>query len=306
LLYAGNPITVAGSTVTRADIQAGIVTYSTASNANGNNLTSFTFQIQDDGGTANGGVDTDQSPNTITVNVTAVNDAPLFTTLNLTISEGASVVLSSSNINTIDYDNSAAQLIYSASSITNGRFEYVANPNVAITSFSQADINNGFVQFVHDGSESAPNFQLIVSDGSLNAGPYSPLMNFTNINDAPLIIAPTGPLSSTEDLWTAIDGTGFSFTDVDAGTGILRMTLNVTQGYVTVGLGDSGVSIVSGNITGYSRVGWRCGCTQQSHHWCINRLCSLRSECGRAKCNDNPNFNGERSGQYWNRPRINR
>ena len=32
--------------------------------------------MQDDGGTANGGVDLDASPNTITVNVTAVNDAP--------------------------------------------------------------------------------------------------------------------------------------------------------------------------------------------------------------------------------------
>ena len=32
--------------------------------------------MQDDGGTANGGVDSDASPNTMTVNVTAVNDAP--------------------------------------------------------------------------------------------------------------------------------------------------------------------------------------------------------------------------------------
>src|SRR5436305_1961672 len=37
---------------------------------------SFTFQVQDDGGTSNGGVDLDQSPNTLTVNVTSVNDAP--------------------------------------------------------------------------------------------------------------------------------------------------------------------------------------------------------------------------------------
>ena len=34
-------------------------------------------QVRDNGGTANGGEDTDQSPNTITVNVTAVNDAPV-------------------------------------------------------------------------------------------------------------------------------------------------------------------------------------------------------------------------------------
>ena len=36
----------------------------------------FTFQVRDDGGTANAGVDLDQSANTITIDVTAVNDAP--------------------------------------------------------------------------------------------------------------------------------------------------------------------------------------------------------------------------------------
>ena len=45
-------------------------------NANGNAYDSFTFQVQDDGGTANGGVDTDPSANTITIDVTSVNDAP--------------------------------------------------------------------------------------------------------------------------------------------------------------------------------------------------------------------------------------
>src|SRR5207249_3494615 len=37
---------------------------------------SFTFQVEDNGGTANGGVDTDQSANTLTIDVTSVNDAP--------------------------------------------------------------------------------------------------------------------------------------------------------------------------------------------------------------------------------------
>jgi hypothetical protein len=37
---------------------------------------SFTFQVRDSGGTLNGGIDLDQSPNTFTIDVTAVNDAP--------------------------------------------------------------------------------------------------------------------------------------------------------------------------------------------------------------------------------------
>ncbi|MDO6962834.1 Ig-like domain-containing protein [Rhizobium alvei] len=45
-------------------------------NENGDELASFTFQVVDDGGTWNGGVDTDQTANRLVLNVTAVNDAP--------------------------------------------------------------------------------------------------------------------------------------------------------------------------------------------------------------------------------------
>src|SRR5207237_1115152 len=47
-----------------------------AANAHGSPYTTFTFQVRDDGGTANGGVDLDPSANTMTVDVTSVNDAP--------------------------------------------------------------------------------------------------------------------------------------------------------------------------------------------------------------------------------------
>ncbi len=64
----------AGQTVLAADI--GSLVYRPAANANGTGYANFTFQVVDDGGTANGGVDTDPTPNTITLNVTPVNDAP--------------------------------------------------------------------------------------------------------------------------------------------------------------------------------------------------------------------------------------
>ncbi len=45
-----------------ADITAGQLVFTPAANANGTGYASFTFQVQDDGGTANGGVDLDPSP----------------------------------------------------------------------------------------------------------------------------------------------------------------------------------------------------------------------------------------------------
>src|SRR5205807_1751777 len=67
----------AGQFVSFADITANKLVFTPATNANGSPYTTFTFQVQDNGGTANGGVDTDQSANTLTVNVTSVNDAPV-------------------------------------------------------------------------------------------------------------------------------------------------------------------------------------------------------------------------------------
>jgi VCBS repeat-containing protein len=66
----------AGQTFTAADLTAGRLTFVSAPNANGAGYASFTYQVRDNGGTAHGGADTDPVPNTITIDVTPVNDAP--------------------------------------------------------------------------------------------------------------------------------------------------------------------------------------------------------------------------------------
>jgi hypothetical protein len=71
----------AGQTVSAAQLAAGQLVFAPAPNANGAGYASFTFQVQDDGGTANGGIDTDHSPNTITVHVNPLNDPPTATNL---------------------------------------------------------------------------------------------------------------------------------------------------------------------------------------------------------------------------------
>jgi VCBS repeat-containing protein len=68
----------AGQFVSLADIAAGRFVFTPAADANGTDYAAFTFQVQDDGGTANGGTDLDPTPNTITIDVTPVNDAPAF------------------------------------------------------------------------------------------------------------------------------------------------------------------------------------------------------------------------------------
>src|SRR6185369_12805341 len=69
----------AGQFVTLADINAGKLVFTPTANANGAGYAAFTFQVQDNGGTANGGVDLDGSARTLTIDVTSVNDAPIGT-----------------------------------------------------------------------------------------------------------------------------------------------------------------------------------------------------------------------------------
>ena len=66
----------AGQSVSADDLAANKLTYTPPANANGSALASFTFQVKDDGGTANSGTDIDQSANTITIDVTCGRRQP--------------------------------------------------------------------------------------------------------------------------------------------------------------------------------------------------------------------------------------
>ena len=81
---------IAGQTISRADLDAGHLVYASGTDASGTGYASFTFRVQDDGGTADGGVDTDATARTITIDVSAVNDAPVGTSTTVTLLEDGS------------------------------------------------------------------------------------------------------------------------------------------------------------------------------------------------------------------------
>jgi hypothetical protein len=80
-LKLGGVAVAAGQSIAVSDMNLGLFTFTSASNANGSPYTSFTFQVQDDAGTAGGSVDLDATPNTLTINVAAVNDPPVVASL---------------------------------------------------------------------------------------------------------------------------------------------------------------------------------------------------------------------------------
>ena len=95
------------------------------------------------------------------------------------------MTLGLSNLGATDVDNAWTTLTYTVTTIANGRFELVAAPGTAVTSFTAAEIAAGQVRFVHDGSNVAPSFAVQVSDGAAIAGPFAATVTFNATVAAP-------------------------------------------------------------------------------------------------------------------------
>src|SRR6185295_14778952 len=94
LALSGTPVTV-GQEIPAASISGGLLTFTPVGNANGAPYTSFTFQLRDNGGTANSGIDLDPSPNTVSITVNAVNDPPSGIDSSVTTARDTAVALTS-------------------------------------------------------------------------------------------------------------------------------------------------------------------------------------------------------------------
>jgi len=91
------------------------LTFRPAPNASGDSYATFTFQVRDDGldliTGRDGSIDLDPSPNTIQVNVTPVNDAPLGSGNNVTLNAISAVTFSEADFGFSDPDDSPANTL---------------------------------------------------------------------------------------------------------------------------------------------------------------------------------------------------
>ncbi|MBK9711279.1 MAG: Ig-like domain repeat protein [Kouleothrix sp.] len=152
----------------------GTLTFTPASNANGS--ATVTVMLKDNGGTANGGVDS-SAPQTFTITVTPVNDAPTVTIVRGDTCTGdfsGRMLLSVS-----DVDNIAGSLTLTGSSsstsvVPNGNITFGgsgANRTVSITAVSGSSVRNATVT-------------IKVSDGSTNSTTTIKVVVGTNKNDS--------------------------------------------------------------------------------------------------------------------------
>jgi hypothetical protein len=168
-LYFGAAPLGPGGSFTQVDIANNLIRY--VHNGNETTTDSFTF-IVDDG---QGG----QSPTTkFNIQITPVNDPPvLVANAPLILPRGGAAAITPALLAVNDVDNTPAQLVFTVQTPTaNGILSNNSVPIGAGGTFTQDDIDNGRVQYQHDGGPSlGDGFTFTVSDG---AGGSLPLDTF--------------------------------------------------------------------------------------------------------------------------------
>ena len=194
--YSGVAVTL-GQLIQASNISS--LKFTPAANAAGTAAASFTFQVQDNGGTANGGIDLDQTPNTITFNITPINDAPTGADKTITILEDNTYTFSASDFgfsDSVDNPNSnallgvfitvlpaAGSLKLSNVAVTAGQFIALASiPNLKFTPAVNAYDTSAYTSI---------SFKVKDNGGTTNGGqdvsinPNTITFNVTPVNDAP-------------------------------------------------------------------------------------------------------------------------
>ncbi|XP_071794036.1 chondroitin sulfate proteoglycan 4-like [Asterias amurensis] len=104
------------------------------------------------------------------ITIDPINDQPFRVVtrgLSMTITQGAQKTLSMSDLNTVDADNPPEELSYELiSSPANGKLVLTEDPSIEVDFFTQKQINDGEVTFLHDGGSLSGGFAFMVTDGA--------------------------------------------------------------------------------------------------------------------------------------------
>ncbi|MEQ1710865.1 MAG: Ig-like domain-containing protein, partial [Hyphomicrobium sp.] len=182
LSYDGTPLTAAqiaaGYFISAADIASGKLQFIPDADTSGAAYANISFQVRDDGGISHGGVDLDQTLNTISFNVTAVNDAPV------AVNDGTFTVAPGTNsniavlINDSDVDGGTLSL-----SQINGTVVAVGGTATLATGTTVTRNADGTLGVVMaPGSNSTETFTYVISDG--NGGTATATVTLARDTDA--------------------------------------------------------------------------------------------------------------------------
>jgi hypothetical protein len=259
-LMNGATAVSAGDEVAAISISAGDLKFVPAANANGSPYASFTFQVKDDGGTANGGVNLDQSPNTITVNVTSVNDAPQGANNTVSTDEDTPYTFAAADFGFSDPNDSPANSLLAVKITTLASNWTLKLSGVAVTAgqvVPVASITAGNLKFVPDANENGSpyatfTFQVQDNGGTANGGidldptPNTMTVNVTSVNDAPQ--GANNTVSTDEDTPYTFAAADFGFSDPNDSPANSLLAVKITTVASNGTLKLSGVAVTGGQF----------------------------------------------------------
>jgi hypothetical protein len=192
---AGNPsLFVAGPAVAAT----GTLTFTPAPNANG--TTTVSVRAVDDGGTANGGRDT-SAPQTFSIRITPVNDAPLGVDDAVTTTEGSPGVAFDvlQNDTDVDAGDTLSLDSYDGASISNGTltqngggsFTYVPDPT-----FNGSET---FTYTVRDAAGATDSATVVITVAAVPTAPIAAADAYSTPVDTQLVVAAPGVLANDAD-----------------------------------------------------------------------------------------------------------
>jgi hypothetical protein len=152
----------------------------------------------------------EEGTNSQTINIAATNDAPaLATNTGLNTTQGATDPIGAAQLAVADPDSTPAQLTYTVTvGPTAGQLELTTAPGVAVGTFTQDDLDNNRVVYVHEGSSTAADsFTFTIADGaggSLGATAFN--ITIATVNQAPTAADNAFSLVATPSLAVAAPG----------------------------------------------------------------------------------------------------
>ena len=157
-----------------------------------------------------------------TISFTAFQ-APSITTNQITITQGQTITLSSVMLNAIDADTADSDLTFTISGLQHGQFKVSGS---TATTFTLAQIKAGAVSFVHDGTATAPSYNITVSDGTTTTTVAAATISFTSLQ-APSIT--TNQITITQGQTITLSSVMLNAIDADTADSDLTFTISGLQ-----------------------------------------------------------------------------
>ncbi|WP_119344705.1 DUF4347 domain-containing protein, partial [Facilibium subflavum] len=223
----GSDVTL-NQVISKTDIDAGLLVFTPAQDANGAGYDSFGFSVND--GTADSA-----SSHTLSIDVTAVNDAPTAANNTVTTSEDTAYTFSANDFNFADVDGDTLANIQIKVVETVGDLKLNGSDVFYNQTISKADLDAGKLTFTSDpdaNGSSYDSFAFNVSDGTTNStSSYTLSIDVTAVNDAPVLTA-GGTLNYVENTAASVIDSTITLSDIDD-TNIESATVTISGNFAS-------------------------------------------------------------------------